>query len=249
MALSPPSRVMKLVKLVSPWANVTYGGCRYLRDARMETLRKYSVLHEYFKDVNQPSIFDPVLDLEDKEYILMGLSREDCSPLSSAFYEAVALRSWAPVPGSRVPVPELSVQEPAVKWVNWAWDHDRRLRAVVLEWVLTNPTQGLQFLNCVGTDPEFRKVFLGHYHDVEGVLRRLDLEPVLPPMFFLEKIEKVRQELETEQKLLEIAKPEVSAREERTTFLQDILDQACKRDLEVLIRFNSRIPALPPRRT
>ena len=36
---------MKLIELVSPWANVTYRGCRYLREARLETLRKHSVLH------------------------------------------------------------------------------------------------------------------------------------------------------------------------------------------------------------
>ena len=56
---------------------------------------------------------------------------------------------------------------------NWARDHDQRLRAVVLKWVLTNPAQGPQFLHRVGSDPEFRKVFIGHYHDVEGLLRRL----------------------------------------------------------------------------
>ena len=44
---------------------------------------------------------------------------------------------------------------------------------MVLEWVLTNPTQGPPFLACVGSDPEFRKVFIGHYHDVEGILKRL----------------------------------------------------------------------------
>ena len=76
----------------------------------METLRKYSVLLEYFKDVNQPSIFDRVLDQDDEEYVLMGLSREDCTLVSNAVYEAVALRSWGPVPSSRVPVPEFSVQ-------------------------------------------------------------------------------------------------------------------------------------------
>ena len=36
-------------------------------------------------------------------------------------------------------------------------------------------------------------------------------------------------------------------REERTAFLQRTLDQACSGDLEVLIGYNSRIPALPPR--
>ena len=137
MALSPPSRVMTLIELVSPWANVTYGGCRYLREARLETLSKYSVLHEYFKELNQPSIFDRVLDLEDEEYVLIGLTREECTSVSSAAYEAVAIRSWATVPGSRVPVPEFGLKETAVTWVNWARDHDQRLRAAVLECSLT----------------------------------------------------------------------------------------------------------------
>ena len=52
LALSPPGRVMMLTKLVSPWVNITYGGCRYLREARLETLQKYSVLHEYFKELD-----------------------------------------------------------------------------------------------------------------------------------------------------------------------------------------------------
>ena len=42
----PPNRVMKLIELTSPRANVTLGVSRYLREARFETLRKYSVLHE-----------------------------------------------------------------------------------------------------------------------------------------------------------------------------------------------------------
>ena len=49
----------------------------------METLCKYSVLHEYFKDIGQPFIFDHVLDEDDEEYVLMGLSRKDFSPVSS----------------------------------------------------------------------------------------------------------------------------------------------------------------------
>ena len=66
-------------------------------------------------------------------------------------------------------------------------------------------------------------------------------------MFFLEKIQKAKQDLETEQRLLELARRKVSAREERATFLQDTLDRACKGDMEALIGFNSRIPALPSR--
>ena len=98
MSPLPPSRVMKLIELVSLWANVNYGGCRYLRETRLETLRKYSVLHEYFKDVNQPSIFYRVLNQEEEDYVLMGLSREDCTPLSNAVYDTVPICSWSQYP-------------------------------------------------------------------------------------------------------------------------------------------------------
>ena len=36
----PPSRVEVLIRLYSPWLTISYGGCRYLRQARAETLRK-----------------------------------------------------------------------------------------------------------------------------------------------------------------------------------------------------------------
>ena len=50
------------------------------------------------------------------------------------------------------------MKEPAVKWVNWAREHHRRLRTVVLEWVLMNPLQGPKFLSRVGNDSDFRKL-------------------------------------------------------------------------------------------
>ena len=75
LAISPPGRVMMLMDLVSPWVNITYRGCRYLQEARAETLRKYSVQHEYLKELNQPSIFNQSLGPEDEEYVLMSLTR------------------------------------------------------------------------------------------------------------------------------------------------------------------------------
>ena len=95
-----------------------------------------------------------------------------------------------------------------------------------------NPTQGPLFLGRVGSDPKFRKVFLGHYHDVEVVLMRLGSAPIKPPLFFLERIEKAQADLDSEIKLLEVARQEVAAREERTVFLQNVLDQACNGELE-----------------
>ena len=55
----------------------------------------------------------------------------------------------------------------------------------------------------------------------------------------------MKQDLDAEEKLLE-ARQEVAACKERTAFLQCTLDQACSGDLEVLVGYNSRIPALSP---
>ena len=41
LSTKPPSRVELLISLLSPWSN---GGCRYLWQARAETLRKYQIL-------------------------------------------------------------------------------------------------------------------------------------------------------------------------------------------------------------
>ena len=132
---------------MSPWANTTYGGCRYLPEARVETLRKYSVLHEYFKEL------DRVLQPEDEEYFLMSLPKEECTPDPSPAYDPVAICGWGKVPGSLTPVPEFGMEETAVTWITWARDNERKLRAAVLEWVLMNPSQGPLFLCPVGTDP------------------------------------------------------------------------------------------------
>ena len=239
-------QVMMLMDLMSPWVNITYRGCRYMQEARAETLRKYSVLHEYFRELDQLSFFDWSLGPEDEEYVLMSLTREECTPDYKATYEPVAIRGWGRLPGRAVPVPEFGMEETAQTWVTWASDNDRRLRAAVLEWVLMNSTQGPAFLCRIGSNPEFGKVFLGHYHTIEAVMTRLGSTGISPPMFFLYRIERVKQDLDNKEKLLETAWCEVMVREEQSAFLRDILDQACSGELEVLSGYNTRIPALPP---
>ena len=44
----PPSRVELLEELLSPWASISYGGCRYLRVARAETIRKIRAINTYY---------------------------------------------------------------------------------------------------------------------------------------------------------------------------------------------------------
>ena len=108
-----------------------------------------------------------------------------------------------------------------------------------------NPTQGPMFLRQIWSDPEFRKVFLGHYLTIQAVMGRLGSTGISPPLFFLERIECVRQDLDAE-KLLKIARHEVTAQKARSAFLCETLDKACSGDWEVLIGYNTHIPALPP---
>lgn len=37
----PPVRMELLINILSPWASISHGGCRYLRRARAEALRKF----------------------------------------------------------------------------------------------------------------------------------------------------------------------------------------------------------------
>ena len=64
-----------------------------------------------------------------------------------------------------------------------------------------NPALGEEFLRKVGSDPGFRKVFLGYYTTMTAVLSRLGVE-TKPPLLFLERIQKVKEDLEAEERLL-----------------------------------------------
>ena len=97
--------------------------------------------------------------------------------------------------GSCKGAPEFNLKEKAFEWVAWSGKNCRRLRAAVLEWVLMSPAQGEEFLRRAGNEPEFRKVFLGYYMTVAAVLSRLGVE-TQPPLLFLERIQKVKEELE-----------------------------------------------------
>ena len=102
-------------------------------------------------------------------------------------------------------MPKFNLKGEAHEWVAWSGQNCRRLRAAVLEWVLMSPAKGEEFLRRVVNDPKYRKVFLGYYTTVAAVLSRHSVE-TQPPMLFLEQIQKVREELEAEERLLESAR-------------------------------------------
>ena len=120
LSAGPLSRVELLIILLSPLANMTYRWCRYLRQARAETLRKYQALHEHFEERWEKSIFDNILGQDKKEYILLGDPEQECRPALEAPYEPVAIHGWARLPGHSVTVPYLGRQASARDRVHWA---------------------------------------------------------------------------------------------------------------------------------
>lgn len=75
-----PTRVELLISLHSHCANVTYRGCRYLRQGRAETLWKYQALHHHFEERQVKSIFHKRIRQDEREYILLGFTEEVCMP-------------------------------------------------------------------------------------------------------------------------------------------------------------------------
>ena len=226
--------------LLSPWANITH-------KARAQTLRKYKVLHQYFQEWSQPFLFDRTITPEDEEYVLLGLTMKECIQDLELPNELVATRRWAGLPGSLNPVPELDIEAPGLKWIAWAQDHNRRMRAAVLEWVLMDLTGGPEFLQRGCNDVEFRKIFLSHYTPIESVLSRLGAAEITTTVFFVDRIELVRKALETEEKLLDYACHELAAREERAAYYRGILTRVSDGDMDAVIGYDTHVPPLPQR--
>ena len=173
------------------------------------------------------------------------------SPSSSARrppalpHEPAPIRGWAMMPGHTVPVTSFGIRATPQELVSWAQANDRRLRAGILEWILMDLMRGEEFIKRISNNPNFRSKFSGYFPSTSAVMVRLGAPEPKPPLFFLEKIEKVKKALEVEEKWLEAARCELKEREVRIDYLRTTLDQACSSDWDS-IGFKSRIPALPP---
>ena len=67
------------------------------------------------------------------------------------------------------------------------------------------------------------------------------------PAFIEEKLAKLRATLKEEERLLSVMRAEVTAREARVEVLRSALESADKKDWELVIGFETRLPRLPPR--
>ena len=192
-------------------------------------------------------MFNPTLEEEDKQYVLMGLSLEDCEPARDQLHDPSPLRGWAVTPGKFAPVPSFGTRATILEWITWSRTHDRWMRACILEWILMDPTRGAEFIKQLSAEAGIRTRFSGYYTTVATVLVRLRAPEPAAPVFLLDKVERLHQALKTEENWLESARCEVTAREDRVKYFQTTLKHACDGEWDSLIGLESRIPALPPR--
>ena len=60
----PQTRVELLTEILSPWATITYGGCRFLRVARAETVRKIRAVNDYYAAHCHDNLAETILNIE-----------------------------------------------------------------------------------------------------------------------------------------------------------------------------------------
>ena len=118
----PPSRVELLEKLLSPWASISYGGCRYLRVARAETIRKIRAINTYYTGHGDDDLGTTVLNAEisteQEDYVLFYLTVEDCMLQPRSTVKAIPLRGWADQPNHPHPIPNLPGNVSLEEWLD-----------------------------------------------------------------------------------------------------------------------------------
>ena len=112
-----------LTDILSPWSSISYGGCRYLRVARAETIRKIRAVHNYYVRHSSNNLAESILNVNvsqnQQDYVLFNLSMEQCmyQPWSSC--AAIPLRGWADQPSNPVPIPNLRSNSTLQDWLDW----------------------------------------------------------------------------------------------------------------------------------
>ena len=139
----PPSRVELREKMLSPWASISYGGCRFLRVARAETIRKLRAINSYYAEHRDDNLANTVLNVEvsreQEDYVLFYLTMEDC------MFQPRSVVGWADQPDHPHPIPNLGENASLQEWLDWADRHNRGVRASAMEWVLMDPSRGRMF--------------------------------------------------------------------------------------------------------
>ena len=145
--------------MLSPWASISYGGCRFLRVEREETVKKLQAVNNYYAEHCDDTLADTILNVEiskeQEKYVLFHLTMEECLFQPQSVVRAIPLRGWADQPDNPHPIPNLRESASLQDWLDWADCHDRGVRVGAMEWVLMDPSRGRMFCENIGRSPVF----------------------------------------------------------------------------------------------
>ena len=192
LSARPPTRVELLTEILFPWSSISYGGCRFLRVARAETVGKFRAIYNYYVKYSAENLAESILNVDisqdQEDYVLFNLTMEQYRFQPQAPCTAVPLHCWTDQPDHTVPIPNLQSNSTLQDWLDWTAMNNRRVRPAVMEWIQMDPSRATKFIENIDRSPTFRKKFGGLYVPVVAALERLGGSDRGAPAFIEEKL-------------------------------------------------------------
>ena len=177
-----PRRVGLLLQVLPDWPTITQGGCRFLLQARIHSLKSINAFIQAgytWEEAGHPKTFKDITP-EDEDYARFQLK-------STRFLNTDWTRS------ANTDQPDLGrprgLTPPAIKLDPGLTEADtipglariaaRSVRGAVLEWARLNPSMVNQFLQRIGTDPGYMRHFSPLYDAIRLMMNRVSSTPTI----------------------------------------------------------------------
>ena len=238
-----PDRVEIMIQLVGNWPTISFGGCRYLHQARYWFTRQYQLIN-HLSEEETMGLFNENLSVGEIRYLTFGIPQ----------LELVDWRAEKTAPGRgllkypNLPRESLCFNIQSVtpeELRREASLRDRPLKEGVLEWARFSPYRVELFFNRLESDRWFKDKMVGYYDSLRCLYHRTtDRTPPVSPTLDVELVTKAESLLENEMRLQEACKKEWIVRTERVDHL---LVAQTTGWLGCLIGLENDLPRLPKR--
>ena len=240
-----PDRVEIVVKLVGDWPTISFGGCRYLHQARYWLTRQYRLLSS-LSEVEGMSLFNEQLSTGASRYLTFGvpeLELVDWKEEKSAPGPGLLLYPRLARPSFVFDMNKISAEDLRRR----ASSADRPLKEGVLEWARLDLHRVEMFFNRLEANQQFKDCFSGYYDPLRCLYHRATGQiPPVAPMLDTALMSKVEGLLQNEIQLEEACTAEGLIRRERVDYLLAAKENGW---LGQLVGIENELPRLPKQTT
>ena len=240
-----PDRVEIVVKLVGDWPTISFGGCRYLHQARHWFTKQYQLLTS-LSEVEGMNLFNEQLSTGATRYLTFGIPE----------LELVNWREERSAPGTGLLLHPGLARPSFVFDVNLISAEDLRRRASsankplkegILEWARFDLHRVEMFFDRLEASPPFKDCFSGYYDPLRCLYHRATGQiPPVSPTLDTALMSKAEGILQNEIRLEEACKAEWLIRRERVDYLLAAKENGW---LGQLVGIENELPRLPKRVT